>query len=148
MRSITRLIAAAALISSAGCGGIIGRGGSPTARALYSVSTNQDIYRRGNTGEATIRNVSGQSLQYNLCQRRLERQVNKYWVVAYEWPTAGGACTTEARTLAKDGTITTLFELPTGVPSGMYRVVFNGLLDRKGAAITPEQSATKLFEVR
>jgi len=31
----------------------------------------------GNTGEATIRNTSGETLEYNLCQRRLERQVDR-----------------------------------------------------------------------
>jgi hypothetical protein len=143
-----RTLLPALLLAATACGGFLSRSGSPTARALYSISVNQDIYRRGNTGEATIRNVSGQSLQYNFCQRRLERQENKYWIVAYEWPTAGGACTTGIKTMPKDDRESTLFEIPTGVPAGRYRLVFSGLLDRKGRAVTPEQSSSQVFDVR
>jgi hypothetical protein len=115
---------------------------------MYSISLNQDIYRRGSTGEATIRNVSGENLQYDFCERRLERQENKYWIVAYEWPTAGGRCTTSSRTIAKGDTESTLFEIPVGVPSGSYRLVFRGLLDKKGRPVSPEQSSSKTFQVR
>jgi hypothetical protein len=145
MRRIAQILMLAAIT---GCGGFLNRGGSSTGRAMYSITLNQDIYRRGNTGEATIRNVSGQSLQYNFCQRRLERQENKYWIVAYEWPTAGGNCTTSTRTIARDDTETTLFEIPVGIPAGTYRLVFNGLLDRKGRPVTPEQASSKTFQVR
>jgi hypothetical protein len=143
-----KLIFALTLTAVSACGGFLNRGGSSTSRAMYSVTLNQDIYRRGNTGEATVRNVSGQDLQYNFCQRRLERQANKYWVVAYEWPTAGGTCTTSTRTIAKDERESTLFEIPLGIPPGDYRLVFNGLLDKKGRPVTPEQASSKTFEVR
>src|SRR5215213_1425692 len=105
-----KIIFIVALVALSACGGFLNRGGSSTGRAMYSVTLNQDIYRRGNTGEATVRNVSGQDLQYNFCQRRLERKANKYWLVAYEWPTAGGACTTSTRPIAKDERESTLFE--------------------------------------
>jgi hypothetical protein len=131
-----------------GCGGFLNRGGPRPARAMYSITLNQDIYRRGSTGEAVIRNVSGQNLQYDFCERRLERQENKYWIVAYEWPTAGGRCTTSTRTIAKDERESTLFEIPVGVPAGTYRLVFSGLLDRKARPVTPEQASSKTFQVR
>ena len=143
-----RTLIALALIGLAACGGFLNRGGPRPARAMYSITLNQDIYRRGATGEATIRNVSGQSLQYDFCERRLERQENKYWIVAYEWPTAGGRCTTSTKTLAKDDRETTLFELPVGIPAGTYRLVFNGLLDRKARPVTPEQASSQTFQVR
>jgi hypothetical protein len=125
---------------------VIGRhgGSSPT----YSIVTNREIYSRGNTGEVTIRNASSRSLEYNLCPRRLERQANKYWVVAFEWPTAGGACTTELRRLPKDDEVTTLFDIPTGVPIGTYRLVFTGLRDKDGRTIAGDEAATKSFTVR
>jgi hypothetical protein len=119
-------------------------GSSPT----YRITTNRDIYSRGNTGEVTIKNTSSRQLEYNLCPRRLQRQVNKYWVVAFEWPTAGGACTTERRRIAKGDSVTTLFEIPTGVPIGTYRVYFNGLLDKAGRSVSPDDGSTPSFDVR
>ena len=92
--------------------------------------------------------LASNALQYNLCQRRLERQVNKYWVVAFEWPTAGGTCTTEARGLSKGATVNALFEIPTGVPIGTYRIVFRGLLDDKGRIVAPDDASTPSFTVR
>src|SRR5512141_2673702 len=148
MKSQVRMaIAAASLIavSVSGCAGLLGRGGSSSQ---YQITSNQKTYRRGNTGEAVIRNISDERLSYNLCPRRLERQQNKYWLVAYEWPTAGGACTTEERQLDKGASVTTLFEIPTGVPAGMYRVLFTGLKGKDGRTVGPDQAATQSFEVR
>jgi hypothetical protein len=128
-----------------GCGGLLGRG-QPDPD--YLVRANRDVYSRGNTGEATIRNISGESLEYNLCPRRLERMANKYWVVAFEWPTSGSACTTEARRLPRNESVNTLFEIPTGVPTGAYRIVFSALFDKEGRTVGPDQAATQSFDVR
>ena len=147
MRPIQRaaLLALAILASTSACSLFARHGGSsPT----YTIATNREIYSRGNTGEATIRNISGRTLEYNLCPRRLERQANKYWVVAFEWPTAGGACTTELRRLAKDDEVTTLFDIPTGVPIGTYRLVFTGLHGKDGRSVAGGDAATKSFTVR
>lgn len=133
-----------ASVSAGGCSLLRHTGDLPP----YRITTNRDIYSRGNTGEATIRNVSTRSLEYNLCQRRLERQVNKYWVVAFEWPTSGGACTTEARQLPKGESVSTLFEIPTGVPIGKYRVVFTNLKGKDGHTVSPDDAATPSFDVR
>jgi hypothetical protein len=147
MSSIKRasLLMLAVVLSTSGCS-LLGRhgGSSPT----YAITTNRDIYSRGNTGEAIIRNVSGETLEYNLCPRRLERQANKYWVVAFEWPTAGGACTTELRRLDKGDEITTLFDIPTGVPIGTYRLVFTALQGKDSRSVTGSDAATKSFTVR
>ena len=147
MRRIHRatLLALTMTLFTSACS-LIGRSGS--SGPLYNISSNREIYSRGNTGEATIRNVSSRSLEYNLCPRRLERQANKYWVVAFEWPTAGGACTTELRRLAKDDEVTTLFEIPTGVPIGTYRLVFTGLRGKDGRSIAGDDASTKSFTVR
>jgi hypothetical protein len=136
------LVAAFALTA---CGGLLGRSGS--ART-YEITTNRSTYARGNTGEATIRNASDDRLEYNLCPRRLERRVGNEWAPAFEWPTAGGACTAEARTLDKGGSVSTLFEIPTGVPSGTYRVIFTGLLGSDKKPLDPDRAATPSFEVR
>lgn len=133
------------MVTLGGCGGLLGRGGTSPD---YLVRANRDIYSRGNTGEATIRNISDETLDYNLCPRRLERMANKYWVVAFEWPTAGSACTTEARRLSKGESVNALFEVPTGVPTGRYRIVFSGLFDRDRKFAGPEQAATQSFDVR
>ena len=140
------LLALTVIASTSACSMIGGRGGSSAPN--YQITTNREIYSRGNTGEAVIRNTSSRQLEYNLCPRRLERQANKYWVVAFEWPTAGGACTTELRRLAKDDEVTTLFEIPTGVPIGTYRLVFTGLRGKDGRSIAGEAAATKSFTVR
>ena len=141
----TTLVALGILVSTSACSLFAGHGGSsPT----YNITANREIYSRGNTGEATIRNISSRTLEYNLCPRRLERQANKYWVVAFEWPTAGGACTTEMRRLAKDDEVTTLFDIPTGVPIGTYRLVFTGLRGKDGKSVTGADAATKSFTVR
>ena len=139
-------VLALAVVASTSACSLIGRSGK--SAPLYGIVTNREIYSRGNTGEATIRNVSTRSLQYNLCPRRLERQANKYWVVAFEWPTAGGVCTTELRRLAKDDEVTTLFDIPTGVPIGTYRLVFNGLRGKDGRSIAGDEASTKSFTVR
>lgn len=128
------------------CGGLLGRGGGSSA--AFGITTNQPVYDRGNTGEATIRNTSDKTLEYNLCQRRLERQVNRSWITAFEWPTAGSACTSETRSLSKGQSINALFDIPTGVPPGSYRVVFNGLLGEDGRSLAPDRAATPSFEVR
>jgi hypothetical protein len=128
-----------------GCFGFMG--GSGTSRD-YQITTNTTSYKRGSTGEVTIKNVTDKPLEYNLCQRRLERQENKYWIVAFEWPTAGGACTTEARRLAKGESVNTLFELPTGVPTGRYRVVFTNLLSKDGKTLASDAAGTPVFDVK
>jgi hypothetical protein len=132
-------------ISSTSCSVLGRRGGSsPT----YTITTNREIYGRGNTGEAVIKNVSSRQLEYNLCPRRLERKGNRYWVVAFEWPTAGGACTTELRRLAKGDEVTTLFDIPAGVPIGTYRVVFTGLRGKDGKSMAGDDAASQQFTVR
>lgn len=136
------LVAAVALSA---CGGLLGRGGSSRQ---YEITINRSTYARGNTGEATIRNASEDRLEYNLCPRRLERRVGDGWAPAFEWPTAGGACTTEARMLEKGASVSTLFEIPTGIPTGTYRVVFTGVLNADKRPIDPDRSATPSFEVR
>lgn len=138
-------LAISASVFTGGCS-VLNRGGSSSPS--YRITANRSIYSRGNTGEATIKNISGRSLEYNLCQRRLERQVNKYWVVAFEWPTAGGACTTEARSLPKNESVTTLFDIPTGVPIGRYRIVFTNLHDKDGRNVSADDAATPSFDVR
>jgi hypothetical protein len=145
LMSRASLLALTILASTSACS-VLGRhGGSSPA---YQIATNREIYSRGNTGEATIRNVSGKTLEYNLCPRRLERQANKYWVVAFEWPTAGGACTTELRSLSKDDEVTTLFDIPTGVPIGTYRLVFTALHGTDGRSMAGDDAATRAFTVR
>lgn len=139
-------LALLSLTFTTGCS-VLNRGGGGSSPS-YRITTNREIYSRGNTGEATIRNVTSRALEYNLCQRQLQRQVNKYWVVAFEWPTAGGACTTESRRLDEDDTVATLFEIPTGVPIGKYRMVFTGLRDKDGRTIPSDESATPSFDVR
>jgi hypothetical protein len=128
-----------------GCGGLLGRGGSERE---YQIATNRSDYTRGSTGEATIRNVTDETLEYNLCQRRLERQVGNNWVPAFEWPVAGGACTSEARSLSKGASVNTFFDIPTGVPTGKYRVVFTNLLGQDGKPVSPDRAATPQFDVR
>jgi hypothetical protein len=141
----TLVALAVGAVTLAGCGGLLGRGGSSRE---YEITTSRQVYSRGNTGEATIRNASDKTLEYNLCQRRLERQVDKSWVVAFEWPTAGGACTSEARPLAKGASVNTLFDIPTGIPTGTYRVVFTGLLGEDGRTVSADRAGTPSFEVR
>ena len=140
------LLLGIAALSMNACGVIsqIGRGSSGD----YSISTNRNVYNRGSTGEVTIRNVSDNTLEYNLCQRRLERQVGRDWVTSYEWPTAGGGCTTELRRLNRGEAVNTLFDIPTGVPSGTYRVVFTGLRGEGGGDMSADRAATPSFQVR
>jgi hypothetical protein len=146
-RHLTRAAASIVVIGAlSGCFGFLG--GSGGSNPDYGITANRTTYSRGNVGEATIRNVSGKRLEYNLCPRRLERKNNKYWVVAFEWPTAGSACTTEARPLEKGSSVSALFDIPTGVPTGTYRVVFTGLSDDKGRTVEPDRASTPSFEVR
>lgn len=135
-----------ALLVLSGCGGMLGGGGGSSRD--YVVTTNRETFSRGNTGEATIRNASDETLQYNLCQRRLERQVNRSWVTAFEWPTAGGSCTSESRSLLRRTSVNTFFDIPTGVPAGTYRMVFTGLLGKDGRTVSPDDASTPRFEVR
>jgi hypothetical protein len=133
------------VMSLGGCFGFLGGGGSSPD---YQITANSNTYQRGNTGEVTLKNVSDETLEYNLCQRRLERQENKYWIVAFQWPTAGGACTTELRRLSKGESVNTLFEIPTGVPTGRYRVVFTALRGADGKILSSDPAATQVFDVR
>ena len=114
----------------------------------YAITTNRDSYNRGNTGEATIRNISGESLEYNLCPRRLERRTNRDWTTAYEWPTAGGVCTTDLRRIGRGEALNALFEIPVGIPTGTYRVVFTQLLGEGSRQLSADDAATPSFEVR
>ena len=146
-RQLVRAAASLTAIGAlSGCFGFLG--GSSGSSSDYAITANRTSYSRGNVGEATIRNVSGKRLEYNLCPRRLERKNNKYWVVAYEWPTSGSACTTEARSLDKGSSVSSLFDIPTGVPTGTYRIVFTGLSDDDGRTVEPDHASTPSFEVR
>jgi len=133
-------------LSLGACGGMLGMGGG-SSRA-FEITTNRQVYSRGNTGEATIRNTSGERLEYNLCQRRLERRVDGSWISAFEWPTAGGSCTGEARSLNAGQSVNALFDIPTGIPAGTYRVVFTGLLNDDRNVLPADRAATPSFEVR
>lgn len=142
-----KILTAALIIAGlSGCS-VISHGGGGSSNP-YQITANREIYSRGNTGEVTIKNISSRQLDYNLCQRRLERQVNKYWVVAFEWPTAGGACTTEVRHLPKNESVTTLFDIPTGVPIGKYRLVFTNLQGKDGRTVSADDASTPSFDVR
>ncbi len=141
---VTTVLAVVALALLSGCIGPFARGSSRD----YAITVNRDSYTRGNTGEATIKNVTDKTLDYNLCQRRLERNENKYWIVAFEWPTAGGTCTTESRRLAKGESVNTLFEIPRGVPVDTYRVVFTGLNGKDGRTTGQDEASTPTFTVR
>jgi hypothetical protein len=145
MRRTFFSIAGVLLLSA--CGGIINIGGGGQSRS-YDISTNRDNYNRGNVGEATIRNASDQTLEYNLCQRRLERQVDRSWITAFEWPTAGGACTSEARRLSRGQSVDTFFDIPTGMPAGTYRIMFLGLIGEDGNRISGDRAASPSFTVR
>ncbi len=134
-----------ALLTLTACGGFLHRGGSSR---VYDITVNRAAYSRGNTGEATIRNASDARLEYNLCPRRLERRVGDQWTPAFEWPTAGGACTTEARSLDPGASVSALFEIPTGVPAGTYRVIFTGLLSSDKQPLDADRAATPSFDVR
>jgi hypothetical protein len=144
-RRVLASVASALLLSA--CGGIINLGGGGSSRP-YDISTNRDNYNRGNVGEATIRNASDQTLEYNLCQRRLERQVDRSWITAFEWPTAGGACTTEARRLSRGQSVDTFFDIPTGMPAGTYRIMFLGLMGVDGSRLSGDRAASPSFTVR
>ncbi len=141
----TLMAIALTVVAVSGCGGLLGRGGS---ERVYQISTNRTDYTRGSTGEATIRNATDETLEYNLCQRRLERQVSNNWAVAFEWPVAGGACTAEARSISKGSSVNTFFDIPTGVPTGKYRVVFTNLLGEDGKPVSPDRAATPSFDVK
>ncbi len=140
----TTIVSVVAMTLLGGCIGPFARGSSRD----YAITVNRDTYTRGNTGEATIKNVSDKTLEYNLCQRRLERQENKYWIVAFEWPTAGGTCTTESRRLAKGESVNTFFEIPRGVPTDTYRVMFTGLTRKDGRSAGPDEASTPTFKVQ
>jgi hypothetical protein len=145
-RFVTMTVLLAATIGVAGCGAIsLGGGGSSRT---YDITTNRSTYNRGNVGEATLRNSSDESVEYNLCARRLEREVDRNWITAFEWPTAGSACTAEARTLRRGDAVNTFFDIPTGIPTGTYRVVFTGLRDKDGNVVTGDRAATREFTVR
>lgn len=146
-RAFISILATAAVASLAACGGFINIGGGGSSNA-YDITTNRDTYNRGNVGEATIRNASDKTLDYNLCQRRLERQVDRNWITAFEWPTAGGACTTELRRLGRNESVNTFFDIPTGVPVGTYRVVFTGIMGEDGRPVSGDRGATRSFSVR
>lgn len=147
MRVLMRAAAAMMAVAMIGGCGAINLGGGGSSRS-YDITTNRDAYNRGNTGEASIRNASDESVQYNLCARRLERQVDRNWITAFEWPTAGSVCTTEIRTLRRGDTVNTFFDVPTGVPTGTYRVVFTTLRDKDGNVVTGDRAATPSFSVR
>ena len=142
------LTIALAVVTVSGCGGLLGRLGGGGSDREYQITTNLTDYPRGSTGEATIRNVTDETLEYNLCQRRLERQVGNNWVPAFEWPVAGGACTSEPRSLSKGATVNTFFDIPTGIPTGKYRVVFTNLLGEDGKPVSPDRAASPSFDVR
>ena len=140
-----RVVAFAAVTMVYACGGLLGRGGSSRP---YEITVNRQAYNRGSTAEATIRNPSKDVVEYNLCPRRLERRVDNNWVVAFEWPTAGGACTLELRRLEPGASVNTLFDIPAGVPTGTYRVVLTSLYGADKRLVPPDQAASPVFEVR
>jgi uncharacterized protein YceK len=139
------LVILAAAISVAGCTGLISHTG---ASREYGITTNDHTYQRGGNGEAIIWNTSSKPLEYNLCPRRLEREVDTYWVTTRVWPTDGAACPSGTRTLAKGDSVRTIFEIPVGVSPARYRVVFTGLLGKGLTKIETDRVATPVFEVR
>jgi hypothetical protein len=149
MKAIVRRTAMALVVTSivSGCGAL-SMGGGGGSSAPYDIATNRQTYTRGNVGEATIRNAAGENLEYNLCPRRLERQVDRNWIAAYEWPTAGSACTTDARTLKRGESVNTFFDVPTGLATGTYRVVFTGLRGKDRGTVSADRAATPAFGVR
>ena len=143
--SIILLLSLTTLGACGGIGGLLGRGSDPTG---YQITLNREVFDRGNTGEVTIRNRSNESLEYNLCPRRLERRSGNGWTGTFEWPTAGGACTTEARLLSAGAAVNALFEIPTGLTAGTYRLVFTGLRGAGGEQLSSDQQATPAFQIR
>ena len=139
------LVIITAVISAEGCTGLISHTG---ASPEYGITINDGTYQRGGNGEAIIWNSSSKPLEYNLCPRRLEREVNNYWVLALEWPAGGAACPSGTATLAMGDSVRTIFEIPVGIPPARYRVVFTGLLGKALTKIESDRVATPVFEVR
>jgi hypothetical protein len=137
------LVTLPAVTVFAGCTGLISH---TRVSPEYGITTNEQIYKRGGSGLATIRNTSSKPLDYNLCPRRLERRVNKYWVVATE--VSANECPRRTRTLPKGRLVRTPFGIPAGVDPDTYRVVFTGLQGKDGRSLPGDRAATPAFEVR
>jgi len=44
--------------------------------------------------------------------------------------------------------VTTLFDIPTGVPIGRYRMVFTNLHGKDGKSVSSDDASTPSFDVR
>jgi hypothetical protein len=144
MRALTWALLGATM-TLPGCG-VFRRG--ETAPGPYRIELAPPYYTRGTTVRVTVTNTSKADVEYNLCTRQLERRSGSTWIVAYEWPAAGGACTMELRTLRPGESTTTEVEIPAGVPVGAYRVVFTGLRSGGGASLPRDAIASPEFELR
>ena len=125
--------------------GILGCARLTSPDGLVEVTTDRAEYVAGQSGRATITNVSDEVVHYNTCPRTVERRTGVEWKVEARWPQPGGACAMIAYALAPGGSAEVPFELPQGLPEGTYRVRFFGFSDDDGDR--PRNAASRPFLV-
>lgn len=117
-----RILAALLALSAAACGNAF-----VASDPAVEVTTDRAAYAPGDTVRVTMRNVSGESLGYNLCVSKLDRRSADAWATVDVFPGPGGACTMELRHLPAGESVQTRRVIPAATEAGTYRLVYNGI---------------------
>ena len=148
IRSDRRLVALATAALLTACFPLVRSADRMAATAPYAISTDQSVYAPGANMMVTIRNSSTDAVTYSVCPLRLERRENDEWAVASRWPALGSICAAMPNTLAAGSSIRTPVSVPLDVTAGTYRLIFEALEGKNGAALASDSRATGTFAVR
>ena len=138
----TRILAALLALSAAACGNAI-----VASDTAVEVTADRAAYSAGDTARVTFRNVSGESLGYNLCISKLDRRSADAWTTVDVFPGPGGACTLELRRLPAGESVQVKRAIPAATAEGTYRLVYNGIGAYRGESRNREVS-TPAFTVQ
>ncbi|MBD0321619.1 MAG: hypothetical protein ICV87_14880 [Gemmatimonadetes bacterium] len=123
----TRILPALLALSAAACGS-----GFVASDPAVEVATDRAAYAPGDTVRVTLRNVSGETLGYNLCISKLDRRAADAWTTVDVFPGPGGACSMELRTLPAGESVQVRRAIPAATSAGTYRIVYNGIGPLRG----------------
>ena len=104
--------------------------------------------RAGDSLGIILTNRSSIRLLENLCAFNLQRDSGLTWVLAASEPSREQACPDYARAFPPGRTIGHTIAVPAALPSGRYRVVFEGIQAEAGLTLLEEMRASGPFNIQ
>ena len=111
------------------------------------ITTDRTVYGPSDSSIVTVRNLTGQAMQFNLCPGALQRWTGSTWATVDAWPGPGAAaCALIGGALSPNATYSARFTIHAGAGTGSYRFEFFAI--EMGNQLPIGDRVSHQFEVR